>query len=194
MSFSPGQAVRVIEAARGEPLVGRYAGRAGRCSHPAAGHGAAGSPSSGDVLWVVALARTPLERRALKANPHGDDAEVTCSWVPVPESLLEPAAEPADDDDGDDAGEGTQKKRARLLAPAPQDLRAVAAATLADAVAADAEATALVAARKRLPAVCVIVCFRDLHSEQKRGAHLAAFAPHMEAFLAQGVAQGLISR
>jgi hypothetical protein len=136
------------------------------------------------VLWVIAVARTPLERRALKANPHGDDADVTCSWVPVPASLLEPATEPADDD-GD--GEGAQKKRPRLLSSAPHDLRAVAAAAVIDAAAADAGV-------KRLPAVCVIVCFRDLHSEQKRGAHLAKFAPHMEAFLAQGVAQGLLSR
>jgi len=39
--------------------------------------------------------------------------------------------------------------------------------------------------------VCVIVCFRDAHAEQKRGAHLAAFAPHMEAFLGRAKAAGL---
>jgi len=187
MSFSPGQAVRVRETAVVDPLVKRFAGRLGRCSHPVANHDSAGWSSSGNTLWVVAFARTPLERRALKANPHGDDAEAACSWVPVPASLLEATAEQAAQDQDSDAGVSSQLKRTRLLSPDQQDLHSVACAAVADA-ATDG------AADKRLPAVCVIVCFRDLHSEQKRGAHLAKFAPHMETFLAEGVAQGLLSR
>ena len=187
MSFSPGQAVRVRETAEIDPLVRRFAGRAGRCSHPVASYDSASLSSSGDTLWVVAFARTPLERRALKANPHGDDAEAACSWVPVPASLLEAVNEETAEDSDSDAGVGSQLKRPRLLPPTQQDLTSIANAAVADAAAVDT-------ATERLPAVCVIVCFRDLHSEQKRGAHLAKFAPHMEAFLAEGVAQGLLAR
>jgi len=83
-SIDPGKRVRI--GACGDLVVGPFAGRLGRVSHPVPGHSADGGSSP---VWVVAVARSHMERRLLKANPHGNHYENASSWVPVPASLLE---------------------------------------------------------------------------------------------------------
>ena len=155
--------VRVSAEAKDEPLIGRYANRQGRLSHLVAGQASkrrrlsvAGDSASGsdqDLMWVVAIARTPTERRQQRSNPYSSFQEYACNWVPVPARLLS-TLEPASN--------STSASLAPSLSPA-----AISAAAVSDVQ----------------PPVALIVCFRDLHAEQRRSEHLARFVPFMESFL-----------
>lgn len=189
-TFAPGARVTVTGTSG---FAQQFHGRSGRLSHLVAGEAGGGS---GDELWVVAVARSQHERRRINANPYGNHPEASCSWVPVARSQLTVADEPPESHvtwDLDavaqaairDAGESPHK-RPRLGSDPATGAAPAAPAALAAPVAPVAPAVAAAAAEglaADAPMTAVIVCFRDLHPEQNRGAHLAQFIPHLERVL-----------
>lgn len=142
----------------------------------------------------------------MKANPYGGDPEYACSWIPLPASELEVIVH------GDD--ERSTKRSctgAVLIGGASSYIEEPSIDEITQAALNDAGLSAVgdVLPRNRrlivgsgaaagqppaAPSVCVIVCFRDLHAEQKRREHLTQFVPHMMHFLGRGVDEGRCAR
>ena len=140
------------------------------------------------------------ERRSHRANPYGDHPESACEWLPLPQSRIELTGSAIPEGDMEDiavlAAAVLADDREKRGVEAPP---AAPASSASSSVSSSPSSSSRPAKRQRVEAppaggpgsVAVVVCFRDLHAEQKRGEHLKQFVPYMEKYFAQAVGAGL---
>jgi len=191
-----GALVRINENAKGRQLLDGFEGRLGRVSHLVAGEGS----HKPDPLWVVAVARSDYTRKLLFSNATKSIDESTCSWLPIPQSCLELLDDDDNDNTTEDDADHNKKRRIDGITEKLAHIPKVTSQVLQhyrrnkEQQGHNNGSGIPLSNHQKLPSVCVIVCFRDLHSEQKRGEHLAKFVPHMITFFNKGINHGLCAR
>lgn len=190
-----GVQVCINDLAKGHQLLDGFEGRYGIVSHLVAGEGL---HSDEDTLWVVAIARSSYERKLLFSNATNSIDENTCSWMPVPQSFLDIVD--SKEIDSNNISHINKKRRMENMDNVPlSHIPNITHQVRTDYNQRKEQEESINQLdgdihAKKLPSVCVIVCFRDLHSEQKRGEHLAKFVPHMNTFFNKAIKNGLCQR